>query len=165
MTTLFGISVAAFLFHADHSEKQIVEHVAIDASDRVVAFTIVSPNGPLSATTPRPDQTIATLRALFISHGENAVRERLGLAPLPLQVWTDDTDTYVGASLDDVRAAIDGHLGEPSGDFDPGGWIALDDAAPVTIFYDDTGERAEVTKTAAEWAASNGRGFLCSTEC
>lgn len=92
-----------------------------------------------------------------------------------LRVFTNDTDTVVAADLADAQRVVEAHYGVT---FEQEGW-SLDEWCEVpgdkliTIRDDDrviwrpvgdTGSDGRETKTAAEWAMSNGRGFLCSTE-
>lgn len=88
-----------------------------------------------------------------------------------LHVFTDRTDFYVGASIEDVRAAWYELTGEDLEWFASEEWEQLPDGHSMTIWCEDgfptepESDGAErVTKTHAEWAASNGRGFLASTE-
>lgn len=77
------------------------------------------------------------------------------------KVWTNDTDTVVAASIEDVKAIIV----ELHGSFEDeeGDWRTLPDDKPITIHNID-GAGSIATRTAKEWAEVNGRGFLCSTE-
>lgn len=84
-----------------------------------------------------------------------------------MNVFTNHTDTVVATALDDVPAVLANHYGST---MDEEGW-SLDewrqvpDDKPITIRnIDDGGSNAKETRTAAEWATLNGRGFLCSTE-
>lgn len=49
-------------------------------------------------------------------------------------------------------------------DWDPEDWEEVPETQAITIHEDEDRESAKVTKTAAEWAAENGPGFLCSSE-
>jgi hypothetical protein len=86
-----------------------------------------------------------------------------------MHVYTNDTDTVIAADLDDVRAIIEAHIGctlEAEG-WSLDDWRMLPDDEIKTIRFDDEvppGVEPRVTKTCAEWIASEGRGFLCSTE-
>lgn len=53
-------------------------------------------------------------------------------------------------------------VGEDYDEEDCGAWEREPDDTVLSI-TDDSGENEE-SKTCAQWAASNGRGFLCSTE-
>lgn len=84
-----------------------------------------------------------------------------------LRVFTNHTDTVVAVDLADAQRVVEDHYGST---FEQEGW-SIDEWGevhgdkPIAIRnahgqgWDD-----KETKTAAEWAASNGRGFLCSTE-
>jgi hypothetical protein len=88
----------------------------------------------------------------------------------------DDTDTFVAADAEDAWAALVEALGGSREDYDdpPGEheMEELPDDKQLTIWCDPDGHphepfgkgNAPVTKTAAEWAASEPRGMLCSTE-
>ena len=101
---------------------------------------------------------------------------------MTLHVYTNDTDTVIAADLDDVRAIVEAQIGctlEAEG-WSLDDWRQVPDDKPLTI-VDNEGDLAKrgetiippppgldvyprVTKTCAEWVASDGRGFLCSTE-
>jgi len=76
-----------------------------------------------------------------------------------LKLWTDGTETYVAESIEDAMRMQRETLGENP---EPQDWEERIPLGPLTIHLDD-GQR-EVTRTAEEWIASNGPGFLCSTE-
>ena len=82
-----------------------------------------------------------------------------------MQVYTNGTDTVVAESIDDVRAVVEAQYGctmESEG-WSLDEWHRVKDDKPITITnYDDQGNK--LTLTAAEWAARDGRGLLCSTE-
>lgn len=84
-----------------------------------------------------------------------------------LCVFTNRTDTVIAADLADVQRVVEQHYGAT---FEQEGW-SLDEWSAVTRTKLITVRNAHgeawddmETKTAAEWAVSNGRGFLCSTE-
>lgn len=84
-----------------------------------------------------------------------------------MKVFTNGTDTFVAKSLNDIPAVIEAHYGFT---MESEGW-ELDEFEevpgdkPITICnVHDRGVDDKETKTAAEWAAENGRGLLCSTE-
>lgn len=77
-----------------------------------------------------------------------------------LHCYTNGTDTVVASDEDDGASVVAEHLGERVEDV--GALHRVDDATVLKILDEETG--ASVAKTAAEWARSNGRGFLCSTE-
>lgn len=84
------------------------------------------------------------------------------------KVWTNGTDTVIAANLADVRSVIEAQIGctlEQEG-WSLDDWSALPDEEPLTINLEEQPEGLDpkVTKTCAEWVASEGRGFLCSTE-
>ena len=110
-----------------------------------------------------------------------------------LRLWRIGPDTVIAHDEADAFAVWSEHCGERIEDYEREGAEPIDDTKPFTIVDDDTPQRdcplgcatwavtdlahaidrtghhptcshAHVTKTAAEWAASNGRGFLCSTE-
>ncbi len=103
-------------------------------------------------------------------------------------------DTVVARNHADAWAVWSEHCGEPSESYAARDeWVQIDSVKPITIAHDDGPPQPEcphgcmtwattfphptdwtghhhtcpathVTKTATEWAATNGRGFLCSTE-
>jgi hypothetical protein len=85
-----------------------------------------------------------------------------------LRVYTNGTDFYVAESLNECWALFEKHTGERRADYeehDPFGQLVAE--MPVKILCEngkpsDSGEF--LTKTAAEWAKQEGKGFLCSTE-
>ena len=84
-----------------------------------------------------------------------------------MKVFTNDTDTVVAVDLADAQRVVEAHYGAT---FEQEGWsidewreVPADE--PITICnLHDRGSDDRATKTAAEWAAEDGRGFLCSTE-
>ena len=86
-----------------------------------------------------------------------------------LHCYTDGTDTVVALSPEDALLAWAEHIGDieyrDEGDASFG---QLPDDKPLSIICDEDGnpddEGEAITKTAAEWARDQGRGFLCSTE-
>lgn len=83
-----------------------------------------------------------------------------------LRVFTNGTDTVVAIDIADVQRVVESHYGVT---FEQEGW-SLDEweevpgNEPVKIRYDGAEALAYDIKTAADWAVSYGRGFLCSTE-
>lgn len=84
-----------------------------------------------------------------------------------MKVFTNGTDTVVAENLADVQAVIEAQYGAT---FEQEGWT-LDEwrevpsDKPITICnVHDRGSDDKETRTAAEWAALDGRGLLCSTE-
>lgn len=84
-----------------------------------------------------------------------------------MHVFTNHTDTVVAADLADAQRVVEQHYGAT---FEQEGWT-LDEWGevpsdkPITIrnVHGNGWDDVE-TRTAAEWAALNGRCFLCSTE-
>ena len=77
-----------------------------------------------------------------------------------LYVWTDKTELVVASTIEDVREVLREHRRED--DIVLGDFAKLPDDKLITIVDEDG--VLKTSKTAAEWAAENGRGFLCSTE-
>jgi hypothetical protein len=83
-------------------------------------------------------------------------------------VYTNVTDFIVAESLDECWQLFEKHTGERRVDYEEGDPFGrLVDEMPIKILCEngrpsDSGEFA--TKTAAEWVAQEGKGFLCSTE-
>ncbi len=76
-----------------------------------------------------------------------------------LHVWTDDEEWVVARDAQDARAV----MAEIGCDLDPDIEFELcPDDQVFTIYQDEQGSDA-VTKTFAEWAAGNGRGYLCAS--
>lgn len=90
---------------------------------------------------------------------------------MTLHCYTDDCDTVIAESVEDANRAWEAWSG-PSGVHDPEAWDQVPDEQTITIHCDASGAPSTpgdggvgpVTKTAAEWAAGRGRGFLCTTE-
>jgi hypothetical protein len=82
-----------------------------------------------------------------------------------MRVWTNSTDTDVADDMADAEAVWVEHNGctheEATGATFADEWGPVEPNQVITIRDDDGGRES---KTAAEWADSNGRGFLCSTE-
>jgi|JI10StandDraft_1071094.scaffolds.fasta_scaffold79507_5 hypothetical protein len=84
-----------------------------------------------------------------------------------LKVWAsltdaDETELVVAASEEDAQAAIAEHIGDKPEDVARRAWQEIPADRVIEIGTDDG--RGVLKKTAAEWVASDGRGFLCSTE-
>lgn len=84
-----------------------------------------------------------------------------------MKVFTNGTDTVVAPDLDRVPAILHAHYGstmeEEGWSLDE--WHEVPDDKPITICnIHDRGADDKLTLTAAEWAARDGAGFLCSTE-
>lgn len=84
-----------------------------------------------------------------------------------LSVFTNDTDTVIARDLADVQVIVEAHYGATfeSEGWELDDWSKIPDNKDITICnLHDGGEGDRATKTAAEWIAQMGRGFLCSTE-
>lgn len=77
-------------------------------------------------------------------------------------------DTIIAHDSSDALDVWCEHNGEPREDHGLDEVTQLDDEAVITIMVDERGEisdtGAPVKRTAAEWAALENRGFLCSEE-
>lgn len=85
-----------------------------------------------------------------------------------MKVFTDGTLTVVAADLSDAQRVVEAHHGAT---FEQEGWtlddwaeVPHDESITIRTEDDDGPQGFSTTKTASEWAASDGRGFLCSTE-
>jgi len=91
----------------------------------------------------------------------------VGRAHSVMRVFTNHTDTVVASDLADVERVIEEHCGYT---FEQEGmslddWSEVPSDEPITICnLNDGGPDDKETRTAAEWAALDGRGVLCSTE-
>lgn len=88
----------------------------------------------------------------------------------PLSVFEIGPDHVVAADIDDAWDVWCAHRGEKRGEYE-GEMARVADDAVIRIFVDakgritDESDKVKSLKlTAAEWAAREGRGFLCSTE-
>lgn len=88
-----------------------------------------------------------------------------------LHVFEGDDEWFVAYDAEDAWAAWAEFCGEKREDYDLDGepyWTLCPDGAPRKIHMeeprDDGSEPEIMTKTNAEWAASNGRGYLCSRD-
>ncbi len=112
-------------------------------------------------------QMLRWLRCELTDQGECALLT-LGAAEVAnkcLRLWSNGTDTVVASSPDDATAAYVELTGaSPLDDDGVCEWVVVDESKVIPINMDD-GAGDKVTRTAAEWAVWNGRGFLCSTEC
>ena len=77
-----------------------------------------------------------------------------------LACWTNGVDTAVASDAAEARVIVADMLGDHVEDVSP--MRRIEDDKVLTILNENTGE--SITKTAGEWAQSNGRGFLCSSE-
>lgn len=79
-----------------------------------------------------------------------------------LNLWTDDTETYIAESAEQAREMQSKILGGEETDIEE--WHIREDKGPLKIDLSEE-DKGHVEKTHAEWIASNGPGFLCSTDC
>ena len=82
-----------------------------------------------------------------------------------MTVFTNGTDTVVANDRADIASVIESFYGstmEQEG-WSLDDWREVPDGKPITISNYD-GNDNKLTLTAAEWAARDGRCFLCSTE-
>jgi hypothetical protein len=82
-----------------------------------------------------------------------------------LHVFTDGTDTVVAKDLPDVQRVYEEHVMVKFVDegMSLDDWEQVHDDEPIAI-NDYDGHGGKLTLTAKEWAARDGRCFLCSTE-
>lgn len=77
-----------------------------------------------------------------------------------LKLWHDGTETYVAESAEEARRMQTQLIGD--WDATPlEQWKERTAPDPLMLHIEDEGP---VEKTLAEWIATNGKGFLCSTE-
>ena len=77
-------------------------------------------------------------------------------------MFYNDHDYVVARSVEDAWEVWEQSCGEKREDYEPEWeWEQKSDDGTLTINDEDAGPQ---TKTRGEWARSNGRGFLCSTE-
>lgn len=98
-----------------------------------------------------------------------------------LKVYTNDTDSFVAASLDDLVTVYHGHFGVTMADegeelsdwHEEVGKLSIcwriddwkdDEILPEGATVRMSEDLMIVTADASAWAQHNGRGFLCSTE-
>lgn len=85
-------------------------------------------------------------------------------APAVLKIWTNGFDTAIAETAEDARRFTLECVGESPGDgaiSKIGDWHESAED-PITILNRPTG--IKTTRSAVEWIALNGPGFLCSTE-
>lgn len=80
-----------------------------------------------------------------------------------MRLFSDDCDTYIAtdeAELHKIRA-------EAGSESRPDEWSEVPSDQMFSMWDGERGAEGStlVTKTAREWAETNPRGFLCSTEC
>ena len=93
-------------------------------------------------------------------------------AAVPLHVFTMliGPDTVVARDFDDAWTVWAEAYGEDRADYEEHDqWRRRPDGERLSIINEDRAsvspdEWTRTTKTCGEWAAENGRGFLCSTE-
>lgn len=84
-----------------------------------------------------------------------------------LKLWTNGVETYVARDVDHVLVLYKETTGDDYDAEDCGEWEERREDGPLTIVMDTSNNdnpRERVTKTFGEWIATNGPGFLCSTE-
>lgn len=82
-----------------------------------------------------------------------------------MKMFTSETDTVIAESEADANALLCEEYDKTLDELIASGWQVTGERtkAPLTIQdWNDDGK--PVTKTPAEWIASEGRCFLCSTE-
>jgi len=88
---------------------------------------------------------------------------------MALSCFTDDYDTWIAESLDDLKKLlVEEHSILSEIDFEKDTeWRQIPDDEVIKIIRDQYLPEEDWIideKTAAEWVEHNGRGFLCSTE-
>jgi hypothetical protein len=89
-----------------------------------------------------------------------------------MRVFTNDTDTVVAIKLEDVPDWLLEQYGGDVEDYETKDWEEVPPDRYITIWCDADGDptepeedgATEIMRTAAEWAALRGAGFLCSTD-
>lgn len=81
-----------------------------------------------------------------------------------LHVFHDEEDWYVAHSVSDAESLRDAHYGEAR----PTEMLQLPEDKIIGVLCNEKGEPDDwgkgVDLTAAEWAAKQGRGYLCSVD-
>lgn len=143
-----------------------LEELALATSDDKVARKFVCAISLLDED--RADRVSAERKEAWTLARKKEETEMPQENAVELRVWTDDTDTVVAADLADAQKVWEEHHGST---FEQemmtlDDWSQVPDDKPITIHnVDGRGtDDDKLTLTAAEWAARDGRGFLCSTE-
>lgn len=94
--------------------------------------------------------------------------EALAIEPGTLHVYYAEPDKFVAESMKEATAMAVTH-GHHPGDLERNEYPEeLPDDKVIGIFCDDSGAISDsgnvVKRTAADWAARNGKGFLCTEE-
>lgn len=120
-------------------------------------------------------ETTLSRRNLFMGGAALAAGSLLVGGPLPLYVFTDDSEWYVAPNLAEALEQMQGHWGCVTGRYsDEPNLYQESPRARMSIWtnedgsiasFDDEAEGATALQlTMAEWARRNGPGFLCTTE-
>lgn len=85
---------------------------------------------------------------------------------MTLRVWRSDTDWVIAESAQRAHEIAHESCGAKFGELgEVEDWEALPDDESIRVIDERPAETVEVTRTAAEWIAHEGKeGFLCSTE-
>ena len=90
----------------------------------------------------------------------------------PLHVFGDDCEWVIAHDLEDAQRVYEEHVGAPvedqsdrwSQEPDDASMICCVNADETEVAYDGDDGSHDVTRTWAEWAAWNGRGFFGATK-
>lgn len=117
-------------------------------------------------------RAVLSRRNLFAASAAMAAGSLLVGGPLPLYVFTDDSEWYVAANLADaydMREGRDGTTREDGSELEQ-----VPNHHYVSIYVDEDGgiapldecgeETPTVSLVSIEWARRHGPGFLCTTE-
>lgn len=82
---------------------------------------------------------------------------------MTMKLWTNGVDTYIAEFPEDIPALYKKATGDSYDPEEYEPWIERV-GDPISIWLPDPHSGERVTKTASEWIAEYGPGFLCSTE-
>jgi hypothetical protein len=113
-------------------------------------------------------------RSLFAAGAALAVGRVLSGGPIPLYVFTNDSEWVTGRNLDDAYGHLESYSGIPREDYEHdecpleqlphSAIISILSFADGAIAGHDDDYDLVAHRTAAEWIRRNGEGFLCTSE-
>lgn len=118
----------------------------------------------------RAARALLSRRGLFIGTAALACGSVLAGGPLPLHVYSDGSEWYIGHNLDDAYETRGG--GDPWMDPEDYPLEELKDTERLRIWCNPEGQPDEIQgdgcsvleRTMADWCRRQGRGFLATTE-
>jgi NTP pyrophosphatase (non-canonical NTP hydrolase) len=160
--------------HKPSWDKHEVDSLLFDMSGEVLELAKeLEPNAPDAAAVIREAADVASLAMMIADHHREGGPSRDRRHLRPLRVYKSNHDWFVAESEDDAWQMLAEHLCQPVAELVARGerFEIVPDDKLITVICEDhpDGMRPSdsgfnVKKTAAEWVAQEGRGYLCSED-